>query len=194
MQAGSSGIGECFERALHGGFEGRRSRGIGRRTRPPRATSAVPLARRAASRPTRDRSREPGSAQKDKNRLAVRADAQTEAALLEVLESFCSGFAARNADGVMRLFAPDADVVMVTSEEPLLRGPDEIRAFLQRYVRGRATYSWTWDRRDASASGAVGWLLAEGTETAAAEGREEKHPYRMSVVCEQTRRRSAGNP
>jgi ketosteroid isomerase-like protein len=77
-----------------------------------------------------------------------------------------------------------ADVVMVTSEESLLRGPDEIRAFLQRYVRGTTTYSWTWDRRDVSAAGAVGWLLAEGTETAAAQGREEKHPYRMSLVCE----------
>jgi uncharacterized protein (TIGR02246 family) len=114
----------------------------------------------------------------------VKADAQTEAALLEILESFCSGFAARDADGVMRLFARDPDVVMVTSEEALLRGPDEIRAFLQRYVRGAATYSWTWDRREASAAGAVGWLLAEGMETAVAEGREEKHPYRMSVVCE----------
>ncbi len=57
-----------------------------------------------------------------------------------------------------------------------------MRAFLRRYVRGTTTYSWTWDRRDVSAAGAVGWLLAEGTETAAAEGREEKHAYRMSVV------------
>ena len=114
----------------------------------------------------------------------MRADAQTEAALLEILESFCSGFAARDAAGVMRLFASDADVVMVTSEEALLRGPNQMRAFLERYVRGTATYSWTWDRRDVSAAWAVGWLLAEGTETAAADGREEKHPYRMSAVCE----------
>jgi uncharacterized protein (TIGR02246 family) len=114
----------------------------------------------------------------------VRADARTEAALVDVLESFCSGVAARNADGVMQLFAPDADVVMVTSEESLLRGPDEIRAFLRRYALGTTTYSWTWNRRDVSAAGAVGWLLAEGQETTAAEGSEEKHPYRMSVVCE----------
>ena len=114
----------------------------------------------------------------------MKADAQTEAALLEILESFCSGFAARDAEGVMRLFAGDPDVVMVTSEEALLRGPDEIRAFLQCYARGTATYSWTWDRHEASAAGAVGWLLAEGMETAAAEGHEEEHPYRMSVVCE----------
>jgi uncharacterized protein (TIGR02246 family) len=118
------------------------------------------------------------------NGLVVRADAQTEAALLEILERFCSGFAGRDADGVVQLFAADADVVMVTSEESLLRGPEEVRAFLRRYARGTIRYSWTWDRRDVSAAGAVGWLLAEGTETAAAEEGEEEHPYRMSMVCE----------
>jgi uncharacterized protein (TIGR02246 family) len=114
----------------------------------------------------------------------VRADARTEAALLEILESFCSGFAARDADGVIQLFAPDSDVVMVTSEEALLRGRDEIEAFLHRYALGTSTYSWNWERRDTSVAGAVGWLLAVGTETAATERGEEKHPYRMSAVCE----------
>jgi uncharacterized protein (TIGR02246 family) len=114
----------------------------------------------------------------------VRADTPTEAALREILERFCSGFAARDADAVMQLFAPDADVVMVTSEESLLRGPGEIAAFLDRYGEGTTTYSWSWDRRDISAAGVLGWLLAEGTETAAAEDREKKHPYRMSMVCE----------
>jgi uncharacterized protein (TIGR02246 family) len=114
----------------------------------------------------------------------VSADAQTEAALLEILERFCSGFAAQDADSVIQLFAPDADVEMVTSEESLLRGPDELRAFLRRYAQGTTRYSWTWDRRGVSAAGAVGWLLGEGTEAAAAEEPEEKHPYRMSMVCE----------
>ena len=109
---------------------------------------------------------------------------ETEAALLEILERFCSAFSARDAEGVMQLFAPDADIVMVTSEESLLRGTEEVGAFLHRYARGTTTYSWTWDRHDVSAAGAVGWLLAEGAETAAAEGRQEKHPYRMSAVCE----------
>ena len=114
----------------------------------------------------------------------MRADVETEAGLLEILERFCSGFAARDAEGVMQPFAPDGDIVMVTSEESLLRGPDEVGAFLRRYVQGPTTYSWTWDRRDVSAAGTVGWLLAEGTESAAQGDREEKHPYRMSMVCE----------
>jgi uncharacterized protein (TIGR02246 family) len=114
----------------------------------------------------------------------VRADPQTEGALLDILERFCSGFATRDAEAVMQLFAPDADIVMVSSEEPLLRGLDDVRAFLQRYARGPTTYSWTWDRHDVSAAGAVAWLLAEGVETAAVEDHEQKHPYRMSFVCE----------
>ena len=114
----------------------------------------------------------------------MRADAQTEGALLGILERFCAGFAARQADRVLQLFAPDSDVVMVTSEESLLRGPDEVRAVLARYAQGATRYSWRWNRRDVPAAGAVGWLLAEGVETAAADGHDEQHPYRMSMVCE----------
>ncbi len=94
----------------------------------------------------------------------------TEAALLEILERFCSAFAARDAEAVMQLFAPDAEIVMVTSEEAVLRGPEEVEAFLHRYARGSTTYSWTWDRRDISAAGAVGWLLAEGLKWRRREG------------------------
>jgi uncharacterized protein (TIGR02246 family) len=114
----------------------------------------------------------------------VKANAQVEAELVELLERFCAGFAAHAADAVMQLFAPDADIVMVTSEESLLRGPDEVNAFLHRYARGTTAYSWTWDRLDVSAAESVGWLLAEGMEIVAAEERVEKHPYRMSMVCE----------
>ena len=114
----------------------------------------------------------------------MKTDAHTEAALAGVLESFCAAFEARDAEAVARLFAPDQDIVIVTSEEALLRGPDELRAFLQAYVGGSTTYAWTWDRREVSAAGAVAWLVAEGTETAATEDSEEKHPYRMTLVCE----------
>jgi hypothetical protein len=101
----------------------------------------------------------------------VRADAQSEAALLEILERFCSGFATRDAERVIRLFAPDDDVVMVTSEESVPQGPAEVSAFRRRYAQGTAD--------------GVGWLLAQGTETAASAESEEKHPYRMTLVCEQ---------
>jgi uncharacterized protein (TIGR02246 family) len=116
--------------------------------------------------------------------LDVKPDAATETELIEVLDRFCSGFADRDAEAVMRLCAPDRDLVVVTSEEPLLRGPVELRRFLDRYVEGPTTYSWQWDRHDVSTAGSVAWLLAEGTEAAASEGHVEHHPYRMTMVLE----------
>jgi uncharacterized protein (TIGR02246 family) len=116
----------------------------------------------------------------------VQVDAATKTELIKVLDRFCAAFADRDAEGVMHLFAPDPGVVVVTSEEPLLRGPAELRRFLDRYVDGPTTYSWEWDRHDVSKAGSVAWLLAEGTETAATEGRPEHHPYRMTMVCERS--------
>lgn len=114
----------------------------------------------------------------------MKADSQTAAALIQVLQKFCSAFASRDAVTVMHLFAPDPEVVMITSEESLLRGPDEVSGFLERYVQGTTTYSWIWDRYDVGKTGDVGWLLSEGTEIARTGTREQRHPYRMTMVCE----------
>jgi uncharacterized protein (TIGR02246 family) len=114
----------------------------------------------------------------------MKADAQTEATLVKILNNFCSAFEAKDAEGVMQLFAPDAGVVVVTSEESLLRGPDEFKAFLQAYIHSLTRYSWAWERYDVSMAGVAAWLLAEGTETASTQGSEQKYPYRMSIACE----------
>jgi uncharacterized protein (TIGR02246 family) len=114
----------------------------------------------------------------------MKADAQTEAAMVGMLDRFCSAFQARDAEAVMGLFAQDPEVVVVTSEEALLRGPDELQDFLRTYVQGPTIYSWTWDRLEVSTADVVAWLLAEGTETAATQDGEQKHPYRMTMVCE----------
>ena len=114
----------------------------------------------------------------------MKPDARMELEVFSVLERFCSAFAQRDAEAVMLLVAPDPDVVVVTSEDPLLRGARELRAFLERYVNGATTYSWQWDRHDVSAPGSVAWLLAEGTETATTGGATEEHHYRMTMVLE----------
>jgi ketosteroid isomerase-like protein len=107
-----------------------------------------------------------------------------EAELIEVLDQFCSGFASRDADAVLSVCALEPDLIVVTSEEPLLRGPDELRGFLDRYVGGDTTYSWEWYRHDVSNAGSLAWLLAEGSETAASEKGVARHPYRMTMVLE----------
>jgi ketosteroid isomerase-like protein len=111
-------------------------------------------------------------------------DAVTETELIAVLERFCTGFADRDAKAMMSVFGPDPDrdVVVVTSEESLLRGPAEVKRFVDRYVDGATTYSWAWDRFDVACLGSVAWLLAEGTETSETGGRRQQHPYRMTMV------------
>ena len=108
----------------------------------------------------------------------------SEEALVGILDDFCAAFARRDPNGVLRLLAPDSEVAVVTSEEPLLRGHDELRRFLESYVAGATTYSWKWARRDVFKAGRVAWLLAEGTETATSGDQQANHPYRMTMICE----------
>jgi len=72
----------------------------------------------------------------------------------------------------------------VTSEEPVLRGPDGLRAFLERYVAGATSYSWVWESRHASIATDVAWLVALGTETATTAAAIHETPYRMTLVAE----------
>jgi ketosteroid isomerase-like protein len=109
-------------------------------------------------------------------------DAPTQTELIGVLERFCSGFANRDTEAVMSVFGPDPDLVVVTSEKELLRGPAQLKDFLNRYADGATTYTWNWHRHDVGSAGSVAWLLAEGTETALTDGRSEKHAYRMTMV------------
>jgi uncharacterized protein (TIGR02246 family) len=114
----------------------------------------------------------------------VKVGADAEAALMDVLTTFCTAFEQHDGDRVLRLLAPDPDTTVVTSEDALLRGPDEFRAFMDRYVDGPTTYSWSWDHVQASSAGSIAWLLATGTETAETAGQRVDHSYRMTMVLE----------
>ena len=69
-------------------------------------------------------------------------DERTQSEVIAVLDRMCSGFADRDADAVMSVFGsePDPNLVVVTSEQWLLRGPRELRAFLDGYAQGETTY------------------------------------------------------
>ena len=110
----------------------------------------------------------------------MKQDAKAE--LIGILRRFCSAFTDRDPDAVLRLCAPDTELVVVTSENAPLRGSHQLRSFLGRYVDGPVTYSWEWNRYDVSITGSCAWLLAEGQETAASGERLEVHPYRMTMV------------
>ena len=101
--------------------------------------------------------------------------------MLAVHESFCEGFARRDAAAVIALFASDPGIVVVTSGDSVLEGPEELRGFLLRYAEGQVAYSWEWETRSATLGADDAWVLAQGTEIATSETGEARHPYRMTM-------------
>jgi hypothetical protein len=106
--------------------------------------------------------------------------------LLDLHDRFCAGFSKRRPDVVLGTVVDTPELVVVTSEETLLRGFAELRGFLERYATGPLTYSWSWDRRDTVITDTWGCLLAVGTEIASNGAEPHLTPYRMTVVGKRT--------
>ncbi len=103
--------------------------------------------------------------------------------IIGLLDRFCGGFAAGDTEAIAATCDMSPDLTVVTSEQLVLRGGDEVAAFLERYQRGATRYAWTWDRHDVASHGDTAWLLATGTETATTGPTVSSHPYRMTLVA-----------
>src|SRR5215212_3374899 len=114
--------------------------------------------------------------------MAVQADAQTREEVLLVLGEFRAAVSDRRLEGVLSLFAPDADATLIGSSiGEIARGPMELRAFLERLFDQPQSVSWEWDDVSISASGDVAWLWLEGALVL--DGRSDR-AYRISGVLE----------
>ena len=64
---------------------------------------------------------------------------------------------------VLSEFAPDDDVLLIGSEAgEVAKGKHELEAFFRRIYAREASYSWEWERIDASHAGDLVWFFAEG--------------------------------
>lgn len=104
--------------------------------------------------------------------------------LIGVLDDFCDAFRRRDIATVAGLLLARDEVMVVTSEEAVLRNRAEFDAFLERYANGATTYSWDWQGTDVAVSEQVAWLLAEGVETAESDSGTVSTPYRMTMLCQ----------
>ena len=112
----------------------------------------------------------------------MQADAQTREEVLWTLGEFRAAVAQKRIEGVLSLFAPDADTVLIGSEaHELARGPIELRPFLETLFARPETVSWEWDDVSVSASGDVAWLWLQG---AAVLDGVSRLPYRITGVLE----------
>ena len=112
----------------------------------------------------------------------MQADAQTREEILLVLGEFRAAVSQRRIEGVLSLFAPDADATLIgSSTAEIARGPLELRPFLEQVFAEPQTVSWEWDDVSVSCSGDVAWLWLEGALVL--DGRSDR-PYRISGVLE----------
>ena len=115
----------------------------------------------------------------------MQADAQTEAAVKAVLDRFAENYTKRDIEGMMALFAPDADVVMYgTGADEKRVGSGEIRAQVERdWSQSEATtitYGWT----SVSAAGSAAWVAADLTFKAKVGEQELTLEGRLTNVLE----------
>src|SRR4051812_47887629 len=91
------------------------------------------------------------------------AGAEVREEVLLALGEFRSAVSERRIEGVMSLFAPDADTTLIgSSDAEVARGPIELRAMLEEVFAGPSTLSWAWDDVHISSAGGVAWLSVEG--------------------------------
>ena len=110
------------------------------------------------------------------------ADAQTREEVLLALGEFRAAVSQRRLEGVLALFAPDADATLIGSSlGEIARGPMELRPFLEELFAGPRAVSWEWDDVSISSAGEVAWLWLEGA--LALDGVSDR-VYRISGVLE----------
>ncbi|HEX4717974.1 MAG TPA: nuclear transport factor 2 family protein [Thermoleophilaceae bacterium] len=112
----------------------------------------------------------------------MQADAHTREEILLALGEFRAAVSQRRLEGVLSLFAPDADATLIGSSlGEIARGPIELRRFLQQLFDAAQTVAWEWDDVSVSAAGDVAWLWLEGALVL--DGRSNR-AYRISGVLE----------
>jgi ketosteroid isomerase-like protein len=115
----------------------------------------------------------------------VKADVKTEKAILGLLKGFSDNFSMKDIDGMLSLFADEADVVMLGSEDwEMGLGSKNLRPVFKRLFSRKETSRWEWKWRSVSSSGAVAWVLATGDVHTQSGKSETLSPYRLSAVFE----------
>jgi len=113
----------------------------------------------------------------------MKADAPTEKAVIKILQDLSDGCASKQVQQVLGLFAADANVVLLGSEEgEKAIGPTELERFLKRLFSRHMAYSFEWRWHLVSIEGPVAWVVAEGLIHAKSADEHVSSPYRVTVV------------
>jgi ketosteroid isomerase-like protein len=115
----------------------------------------------------------------------MKADPQTEAAVLGVMNTFMEAYENGDVDGVMATIAPDADVVLFgTGADERRIGPAEARMQVERDLAQSDSIALKMGWHMVSAAGPVAWVSADVEFHGSMGGQEWVLPGRMTAVFE----------
>lgn len=115
----------------------------------------------------------------------MKADAQTESAVMATLNQLAEGYATRELERVMSVFAPDPVVLVYgTGADEKRVGLDEIRMQVQRDWSQAESTSLTYDWTLVSAAGDVAWVAADATFHVRAGEQAMSLPARLTMVLQ----------
>jgi class 3 adenylate cyclase/ketosteroid isomerase-like protein len=118
-------------------------------------------------------------------RPAVKADAETEAAVLATMDRFIEGYANRDVQSITGLYAPDDDVLLFgTGPDEKRVGLAEIKSQLERDFSQTEAAAITLERAKVWARGPVAWMAVETIISWETGGSEFSIPLRWTIVLE----------
>ena len=113
----------------------------------------------------------------------MKADAATEKAVMKILQDLSNGCASKKVQQVLDLFAADADIVLLGSEEgEKAIGRRELENFLRRLFSRPMALSFEWRWYSVSVEGSVAWVVAEGLVHTRTADQHLSSPYRLTMV------------
>lgn len=116
----------------------------------------------------------------------MRADRETERAVVAVLDAFNAALRDRDLEAIVALFVPDADVTLVGSDAgETAIGPLDLRSFFERIFARAGTFNFDWHSCTVSARGEVAWFFGVGTARYTEHDHVTTVSYRTTAILEQ---------
>jgi ketosteroid isomerase-like protein len=115
----------------------------------------------------------------------MKADTQTEAAVIAALEQFQHAAEQGDVESFLATCAPDADIVFIgTGADEKRVGRAELQRQLERDLSQSERLSFDFDWHAVSAAGSVAWVATTGMGHAQVAGQSVDFPYRLTGVLE----------
>jgi len=115
--------------------------------------------------------------------MDMKADAATEKAVMVILQNFNDALAGKQVEQVLSLFAHDADVFLLGSEEgEKAIGHRKLEDFFRRIFSRFTAFYFEWKWHLVSVESSVAWVFTEGLVHTKTIDQTLEAPYRSTMV------------